>query len=95
MRPEPDAGDERPLPCPPRGQRLARLAFVLSLAPGLVILMVLAPALKSPVLLAAGLALVALALLAHRRLTAAILATSGAHEQGEAAASRFQPPESL
>ena len=95
MRPEPDAGDERPLPRPPRGQRLARLAFVLSLSPGLVVLMVLAPALRSPGLLAAGLALVTLALLGHRRLTAAILTRAGAQEARDAAPSRLQPPESL
>ncbi|GGL36156.1 hypothetical protein [Caulobacter rhizosphaerae] len=55
------------------GRRWARLAFVLSLTPGLVITMVLAPALRSPTLLAIGVALTLAAFLAHRRLTAVII----------------------
>jgi hypothetical protein len=86
MRPEPGP-DDPPMAGAPAGRRLARLAFVLTLTPGAVITMILAPTIKSPLLLTAGLILLAAALVAHRPLTAAILA--------RAAAGRPQPPETF
>lgn len=53
---------------PARVRRLTRLAFVLSLAPGMVLTMVLAPALRDPRLLLAGLGLIGAAILARHRL---------------------------
>ncbi len=93
MRPEFDAGDARSPPRPPRGQRLARLAFVLSLTPGTVITMVLAPALRSPLLLALGLALVILAFLVHRPMSSWILARAGDQDHPAPAPPWLQPPE--
>jgi len=58
------------------GRRLARLVLVISLFPGAALTMLLAPALKSPGLLLAGLLLLAGALLGHRRLTTALLTLS-------------------
>lgn len=87
MRPDPAvAGAAAPSPkgavtgrrASRRARRLARLTLVLSLTPGMVITMLLAPTLQSPTLLAIGAALVITAFLAHRRLTAALVRLTAA-----------------
>ncbi|WP_165191553.1 hypothetical protein [Caulobacter soli] len=90
MRPDPVP---QPSAAPPAGRRPARLALVLSLTPGAVITMILAPGLRSPVLLAAGLALVILAVLAHGPLSTWIFARCGDQGARASRSSRPQPPE--
>jgi hypothetical protein len=63
---------------PARARRLARLTFVLSLAPGMVLTMVLAPALRDPRLLLVGLGLIGAAILVRHRLADLVLDWTGA-----------------
>ncbi|WP_099582526.1 hypothetical protein [Caulobacter sp. FWC2] len=94
MRPEldphPAALVERPAAAT-RVRRLTRLAFVLSLAPGMVLTMVLAPALRDPRLLLAGLVLTGGAILARDRLADLFLDWTGARSDRPPPISSSEP----
>ncbi|EJL37871.1 hypothetical protein PMI01_00459 [Caulobacter sp. AP07] len=92
MRPDLDPTDGiDPVGVAPRVRRLARLAFVLSLAPGMVLTMVLAPALQEPRLLLAGLVLIAAAILARHRLVDLFLDWIGARSDSPSPTSISEP----
>lgn len=91
MRPDLDPALVPRAAASPRVRRLTRLALVLSLAPGMVLTMMLAPALRDPRLLLAGLVLIAAAILARHRLADLVLDGTGARSHAPPTASPTEP----